>query len=190
MRSLGVVLTYILRHKPDAIGIDIDREGWVTSEELVLKCTRLNSFAELENEVATDDKGRFEFSPDKSLVRCVQGHSCPVVDLTMVRSEPPHVLFHGTQSSNIESILATGINSGQRHYVHLSDDYITAENVGARRKNLPACKSTSRVLYVDAYSLYGSGQIFYRSNNGVWLTENIHPDYIYTAIEDIKRGYH
>jgi len=53
--------------------------------------------------------------------------------------------------------------------VHLSPDAETAAQVGCRHGQLV-------VLTVDAEALARDGQPFYRSTNGVWLTEHVPPD--------------
>ena len=62
------------------------------------------------------------------------------------------------------SILVEGLKKGKRHHVHLSKDVDTARKVGARR-------GPPVILQVDAGNMYGQGFRFFRSVNGVWLTE-------------------
>jgi len=54
----------------------------------------------------------------------------------------------------------------QRHHVHLSTDLETASKVGARHGKLA-------VLRIDAKRMAQDGYIFYRSANGVWLTDEV-----------------
>lgn len=49
----------------------------------------------LEEIVRTDNKQRYSFNPDKTLIRANQGHSIPV-DVELSEVEPPELLFHGT----------------------------------------------------------------------------------------------
>ena len=50
---------------------------------------------QLERVVAENDKQRFAFSDDGARIRASQGHSIKV-DLALVASEPPEILYHGT----------------------------------------------------------------------------------------------
>jgi putative RNA 2'-phosphotransferase len=84
------------------------------------------------------------------------------------------VLYHGTASRFLKSILATGLKAGARHHVHLSADAATAVRVGARH-GFPA------VLGVDAARMRADGIVFYLSDNGVWLTVEVKPKYLTQA---------
>jgi putative RNA 2'-phosphotransferase len=119
----------------------------------------------LERVVAENDKQRFAFSADRTRIRASQGHSV---------AAPPDVLYHGTASRFLKSILATGLRAAGRHHVHLSADAETARRVGARH-GFPA------VLRVDAARMRADGIVFYRSDNKVWLTEAVLPRYLAMA---------
>jgi len=84
---------------------------------------------------------------------------------------PPR-LYHGTSANVLTSIRATGLNRGGRHHVHLSADTDTARRVGARRGGAVV------IITVDASSMARDGAAFYRSANGVWLTEAAPPAYL------------
>ncbi len=45
--------------------------------------------------MAEDEKQRYSFNEDKTLIRANQGHSIPV-DVELEEVEPPEILFHGT----------------------------------------------------------------------------------------------
>ena len=55
------LLALVLRHKPEAIGINLDEHGWAQVEELLAAFNRIESFnfLMLEQLVAQDDKQRF-----------------------------------------------------------------------------------------------------------------------------------
>lgn len=53
------------------------------------------SLQDLQQIVESDNKGRFEFSEDKSLVRALYGLSIDV-NLGLEPTTPPLVLYHGT----------------------------------------------------------------------------------------------
>jgi putative RNA 2'-phosphotransferase len=83
---------------------------------------------------------------------------------------PPDRLWHGTSSGALNSIFASGINSGQRQHVHLSTDIDTARQVGRRHVR---GNEQPVVLEVNARELHDRGQEFLLSANGVWLTKPI-----------------
>ena len=104
-------------------------------------------------------------------IRASQGHSVPV-DLGLAPAVPPDRLFHGTSETVLPAIRAEGLHRGRRHHVHLSPDVETARRVGARRTG-PVV-----ILTVDAAAMAANGYPFYRSANGVWLTDTVPPAYL------------
>ena len=87
----------ILRHKPDAIGIPLDEHGWANVDELIAGIAKTQHFTceMLEEIIAEDEKQRYSFNEDKTLIRANQGHSIPV-DVELEECEPPKYLYHGT----------------------------------------------------------------------------------------------
>jgi putative RNA 2'-phosphotransferase len=167
------LLSYVLRHRPDSIGLVLDANGWAEVGELLARLDAHGKRVDralLERVVAGNDKQRFAFSEDGSRIRASQGHSI-TVDLQLREAEPPAVLYHGTASRFLKSILASGLRAGARHHVHLSADLRTAARVGARH-GFPV------VLAVDALRMRADGIAFYQSDNGVWLTQAVQPKYL------------
>lgn len=65
-------LSFVLRHKPEAIGIVLDREGWADIDKLILcaqKAGKRLTRALLDTVVATSDKKRFSYSSDGRGIR-------------------------------------------------------------------------------------------------------------------------
>jgi putative RNA 2'-phosphotransferase len=171
--SLSKFLSFVLRHEPEAIGLTLDAEGWVAVEELLAAAARHGhsvTRGQLEEVVATNDKRRFSFSPDGRLIRANQGHSVEV-DLGLAPVEPPELLYHGTVERFLDSIREKGLLRGNRHHVHLSADRETAARVGQRR-------GRPVVLVVDSGRMHRAGHRFFRSENGVWLTEAVPADFL------------
>jgi putative RNA 2'-phosphotransferase len=166
-------LSLVLRHRPETIGIELDAEGWVDVEDLLAACARHGrtiSRDQLDDLVRTNDKQRFAFSADGSRIRANQGHSLPV-DLGLVPVEPPELLYHGTVRHFLDSIRRDGLTKGKRHHVHLSPDIQTATRVGQRR-------GRPIVLVIEAGRMFRERHKFYRSENGVWLTDAVPAAYI------------
>ncbi|MCU1647058.1 MAG: 2-phosphotransferase [Nocardia sp.] len=162
-----------LRHRPEAIGLDPDSAGWVRVDDLLrLSAARGHRFtrAHLESVVERNNKKRFEFDDTGVMIRARQGHSIPV-DLGYEPADPPAVLYHGTGERTVPVILAEGLLPMQRHAVHLSADLDTATNVGSRHGR-PA------VFTVDTAAMCRDGHVFYVTGNGVWLTDEVAPEYL------------
>ena len=167
------LLSFILRHRPDSVGLALDTQGWADVETLVAALRahgREIDRALLERVVAGNDKQRFAFSPDGRRIRASQGHSV-AVDLGLEATAPPDLLYHGTASRFLKAIMASGLHPGGRRHVHLSADPDTARRVGARH-GFPV------VLRVDARRMHADGRVFYVSDNGVWLTAAVPPRYL------------
>ena len=170
---LSKFLSLVLRHEPEKIGIILDSNGWVAVEDLLAAAARAGtpvSREELDQVVVTNDKKRFAFSPDGSRIRASQGHSVEI-DLGLAPVVPPERLYHGTATRFVDSIRAEGLRSQSRQHVHLSPDEETAVKVG-QRHGKPV------VLVVRAGAMHQDGHVFYRSENGVWLTEAVPPGYL------------
>ena len=167
LRDTSKFISLILRHKPDAIGITLDEHGWANVAELIEGISKQQHFdmAMLEEIVATDEKQRYSFNEDKTLIRANQGHSVPV-DVEFEQASPPKYLYHGTGEKYVASIEAQGLIPKSRLYVHLSADYNTAEKVGSRHGK--------PVIYrISAEKMAKDGYVFYKSVNGVWLTKEV-----------------
>ena len=100
----------MLRHKPQAVGIELDVHGWAQVEALLVAFNRVEAFnmLMLEQIVAEDDKQRFAFSEDKKRIRANQGHSVKV-DVELREAVPPELLYHGTGVKYVGSINRKGL---------------------------------------------------------------------------------
>ena len=171
--KISKYLSKHLRHTPEALGLQLQPGGWVKVDELLGACARRN-FAitreQLEEVVKQSDKQRFSFDDSRTRIRANQGHSV-AVDLQLQPQSPPNVLYHGTADHNIEGILRDGLQKRNRHHVHLSGDAETAQRVGARH-------GKPLVLEVAAAQMHVAGFVFFRSENGVWLADEVSPAYL------------
>lgn len=166
-------LSYVLRHHPELINLNLDENGWTNVDELISKSTNDSqgfTFEELNEIVETNDKKRFIFNEDKTRIRANQGHSIEI-DLALKSQQPPEFLYHGTAQSNIESILEKGIEKRNRQHVHLSQDKETATNVGMRH-------GKPIILTIKTKVMFDDGIEFYLSDNNVWLTDFVDAKYI------------
>lgn len=166
-------ISLVLRHKPEEAGIKLDNHGWADVADLIHGVDKRYpgfDMSLLEYIVDTDNKQRYSFNSDKTKIRANQGHSIPV-DLEFEEKIPPEILYHGTATKYLDSILNTGINKQTRQYVHLSDNIDTAIKVGKRHGNCV-------VLKIDTVSMIKNNYKFYQSENKVWLTDHVPVEYI------------
>lgn len=165
-------ISMILRHRPETIGIRLDEHGWARTEELIAGVSRTHplDMEILEEIVRTDEKQRYSFNEDHTLIRANQGHSVDV-DVELKSARPPVYLYHGTGEKSAESIEKDGIIPRARLYVHLSADYKTAVKVGERHGKPVVYRVLAEKMAEDCYE-------FLLSVNGVWLTKYVAPEYL------------
>lgn len=172
-KNISKFLSLVLRHSPETIALELDKNGWANVDELISKCNQFGKeldFDLLEEVLVTNDKKRFAFNEDLSKIRANQGHSIDV-ELDLNESQPTDFLYHGTVEKFIDSIKKDGLQKMSRQYVHLSKDIETATKVGSRR-------GKPIVLRINAPKMFENGCKFYLSENNVWLTDNVPVEYI------------
>ena len=164
-------LSYILRHHPETAGLTLDENGWAPVDDVLRACCEKfkGEFtrAELTSLVDSNDKKRFIIEGER--IRANQGHSV-AIDLALVPTVPPPVLYHGTKTKVLAAIEKEGLIAGSRQHVHLSEDFDTAVVVARRRAG------ASVILRVETTDMK---QPFFKSENGVWLTERVAPEFLY-----------
>lgn len=172
--KISKYISLILRHKPETIGIKLDKHGYAKVNELIAgirkKYPEFNIDI-LKHIVETDEKQRYSFKDHYKLIRANQGHSILSVDLELKPQQPPQLLFHGTSDKYLNSIINEGLIPKSRQYVHLSTDIDTAHLIGLRHGG-------KTVLFIiDTHRMYKDGYKFYLSENNVWLTDKVPKEY-------------
>jgi putative RNA 2'-phosphotransferase len=173
-QKISKFLSYVLRHKPEAIGLILDSEGWASIEALIAGAAKEGielDLITLQKIVATNDKKRFVISEEGLRIRAAQGHSTAIVSIQHVEKIPPAVLYHGTATRFLNAILEQGLLAGSRHYVHLSENSETAFSVG-QRYGKPI------VLKIKALQMQQQGFSFFQAENNVWLTKHVPKEFI------------
>jgi len=162
-------LAKLLRHKPEDLLMDVD--GYVVVSDLLRKLSINN--ADLDWIVENNDKKRFVYNIDKTLIRAAQGHSKGLdIDIKMQESSRVNVLYHGTAAINVKSIISLGLVPKSRKHVHLSSDAETARKVGLRHANDVV------VLQVNSAQMRADGIKIFISENNVYLTNHVDSKYI------------
>lgn len=176
LKKKSKFLSLVLRHSPGKIGIELDDAGWADVKTLLRKAGMNMNL--LEEVVETNNKKRFEFNDSKTKIRARQGHSVKI-DLGYEPVGPPEYLYHGTATRFLDDIKKGGLKSMNRHHVHMSPDEDTAANVGTRHGVLA-------MLRVRANDLAKTGTKFYKTDNNVWLTNEVPPEYLERKVRFIK----
>ena len=183
MRRLSKLLSLILRHRPDLVGIRLDEFGFsdVNVGELAKRISRLRGFEwvtarDIERVVTRDPRGRFEIRGGR--IRATYGHSVPVLPPGDPLENPPPVMYHGTTRRALGRILREGIRPMRRRFVHLSATPEAAAEVGRRHGRDVV------VLVVDARGLVQRGIRVWRASDLIYLTEWVPPE----LIKGFERG--
>lgn len=161
-------LSLVLRHQPETIGIELDGGGWTDVSVLIDRMNQASVSLNrdiLKHVVDTNPKKRFAFNETFDKIRANQGHSIEV-ELGYQAQQPPRILYHGTSEKSVTMILQRGLQKMDRHHVHLSADMETAIKVGQRHGKPCVFEILSGQMYQNSFE-------FYRSENGVWLTDHV-----------------
>jgi putative RNA 2'-phosphotransferase len=170
---ISKTLSYWLRHRPDDVDLKLNSNGWADVDGVLEALTKRGLPGDIDTLLAvvdTNDKQRFELSPDLALIRARQGHSL-AVDLDLAPQSPGGPLYHGTVERFLASIMSKGLRKMGRAHVHLSPDIDTARKVGARR-------GRPLILVVDAPAMQAANYVFYLTANKVWLTDHVPPNFL------------
>ena len=166
-------LSLILRHEPERVGLKLGESGWVDVNEL-LQAVNTNgvtlTLEQLQHIVATSDKKRYAFSEDGQRIHASQGHSVEV-DLQYAPQTPPEILYHGTATRFLDGIRKDGLQKMGRHDVHLSAETKVTLQVGGRH-------GKPVLLTIHAGEMHRAGHVFRCSANGVWLVDQVPPQFI------------
>ena len=181
--KLSVYLSYLLRHRPDEIGLNMDEHGWVNVRELIGKINAEGKYTldtdRLAGIVTSDKKGRYRFSEDGTRIKACQGHSIEWVVPELDWREPPQFLYHGTTAEAYEKILASGgISRMSRHAVHMQAEARKAWQSAKRWKKTPV------VLEVDARRMFEDDIAFGVTENEVWCCEAVPKEYIANVLTE------
>lgn len=172
--DISKFLSFVLRHKPEAIGLHLDGEGWAEMSDLI-SCASKDGFQldphRIKAIVDSSERKRFALSADNSRIRAVQGHSSTQVDISYEAKTPPEFLYHGTATRFLNSIKEQGLVAGSRQYVHLSANEATVVDVG-QRHGKPV------VLKVAALTMHDKGFVFHQAENSVWLIKAVPKEFL------------
>lgn len=175
LSNLSRALSHALRHDPWLYELELNAEGWVSAESLLVALRKTQTeWADLSEDdlcrmIENSSKRRHEFKDGR--VRALYGHSI-VGKLKRTPATPPGVLYHGTAPEVLPHIQMSGLLPMSRQYVHLSVDEATAVEVGRRKTKKP---TILRVLSAEAHA---KGIRFFEGNDKFWLADLVPPEFI------------
>ena len=173
-QELSKEVSYALRHAPWEYELELDENGWVQVDQLLMSLRENNQWSsvteeDLNNMIECSEKKRHEIQSGR--IRALYGHSLPQ-RIVKEEKEPPKILYHGTAKRFLASIKKDGLLPKGRQYVHLSIDVDTASKVGKRRDNEPI------ILEINAKQAWDEGIKFYQGNDKVWLADFVPSKFI------------
>lgn len=172
--ELSKEVSYALRHAPWEYELELDENGWVDVEQLLMSLREDKQWDSVTEEdlnamIKGSEKKRHEILSEK--IRALYDHSVPQ-KIVEEEKEPPRILYRGTARRFLESIKENGLLPKGRQYVHLSIDTDTALQVGKRHDNQPI------ILMINAKQAWNEGIKFYQGNDRVWLADFLPNKYI------------
>lgn len=172
LNKLSKKMSYLLRHSTEPRYVD--EYGWADVVDIIKELRKREpkfNLRALEQIVAEDEKGRYSFDNSHTRIRANQGHSIPNIHVEMSQPEPPELLYHGTATRFLDSIMSEGLKPMSRQFVHISPDYETAVKVGSRH-------GKPVVLEFRAKDFVADGNELYLSANGVWQAKFVPAEYL------------
>ena len=174
-KRLCRVICYHLRHN----GRIMRQDGFVKVSAL-LKLKQLNG-VDIETilKIARNEK-RFQVTKERDvfLIRAKYGHSIHAPKFQRKSMDPsnlPRILYHATQTANIEAIMNQGLEAGGRTHVHLTNNILYVQE---------RAHKYDAVVRIDAHEMLKNGVTIYRASNDVFLVSNyIPPQYLIDATE-------
>lgn len=170
--KLSKKMSYLLRHSTEPRYVD--EYGWADIVDIIKELRKREpkfNLSTLEQIVTEDEKGRYSFDDSHTRIRANQGHSIPNIHVEMSQPEPPELLYHGTATRFLDSIMNEGLKPMSRQFVHISPDYETAVKVGNRH-------GKTVVLEFRAKDFVADGNELYLSANGVWQAKFVPAKYL------------
>lgn len=188
---LSKQLSWLLRHGLDKSGLEIRSDGYVRLDKLVYPFIALTNvylshpkfrqytLDEIRHVVDTNDKQRFNITsletPDglKEFIRANQGHSIKAIKVEMEPITSPTdcpTVIHGTNPQAWALIAKDpkGLKRMGRNHIHFASGLIGEDGVISGMRY-----SATVLIYLDLEKALKDGIQFFRSENGVVLTEGV-----------------
>ncbi len=161
-KRLSKLMALVLRHRPDMLGLALDRRGFCSIDALVAVARSRLSFPISSDEIraltvprSSEDKVRFEIEGD--FIRAGHGHSISIEGYRPAAAAFEQPLFHATNTRKWPAIAVEGLRAIRRQKVHLSFEPAIALQV-ARRQGTDVL-----LIAVDVTAARQLGVAFYES---------------------------
>jgi putative RNA 2'-phosphotransferase len=173
--KISKAISLYLRHNPQGLKIKLDLDGWTDLDEFCNKISlkfRYEVTPSLIEELMNNSpKKRFEINLDKKIIRARYGHSVEISPSYELLTSPV-ALYHGTASTNKESILSNGLAPKTRLYVHASSDIELAILTAKRwSSEIVIFTINTKKMLLDGVKIYIAGE-------GIYLIKYVDSKYL------------
>lgn len=164
---LSKTMSYLLRHRPDAGGLEPDDDGWVSLEDIVRAAGRLmhRRVGEEDVRAVLDDSKVQRFQIEEDRIRAVREKR------KRTRASPPDILYHATNTEMLEKARSNGqqLKGSSRRPLYLSSQEPSAWRVAHTRYG-----EDPQVLYVDTTRARRHGVRFFKNRRtGLYTAERL-----------------
>jgi putative RNA 2'-phosphotransferase len=172
---LSRFLALVLRHRAPHFNLEMNDEGFVYVDDLLDVIDERQpsldwvEFEHIEALTKTEGRKRFEVRGDQ--VRATYGHSFKR-PIHYQPIEPPENLYVGLSKTRVPEVRMRGLLPLGRQYVHLSEDYNEALEVGRHQGD------DATVITVHSGEAHHAGIPFYKPTNGIYLASRIAPEFM------------
>jgi putative RNA 2'-phosphotransferase len=166
-------LNYVLLHRPESIGLNLDREGWTSIDDLMEAADQVGrklDRVQIEATLAADGRERFNISDDGTRIRANPAR-LPGAEMLAMAQTPPAHLYYPTTTRLLGAIHTSGLRNSSHHFLHLFDDVETATSLAP-----PLVERV--IITVLSGHMVERGYRFWRDENGVWLTESVPAEFL------------
>ena len=167
--ELARLLAEVLRHDPGQLDIQLDSEGWVDMDALLVGLEGYTPYLvereDVEDAVLNADYGRFEYDDEQERLRAKKGHTTDHVSYDV--KEPPDYLYRAVPAQHAEYLSRNGLKSVRRKYTQVFVDYMDAVDDGNSRGIETICMAS---IYAD--EAYNDGTLFY-FHDDAWYIEEV-----------------
>ncbi|BAB59338.1 hypothetical protein [Thermoplasma volcanium GSS1] len=178
INEVSRTLAAVLRHDPGRYGIRLDSHGYARISSLVSMFRKRKGMRWMTDDhlvylAETDPRKRYQISG--VLIRAVYGHTIDV-DLTDLPTDGiPDTLYYQSSTAEAPLVKEAGIYPSDKSWIHLSGTYRKSFVSGLYHIDDPL------VLAVNARSMIENGIDIFRSNDDIYLTKQVPPEYITIA---------
>lgn len=177
--QISKTLSYVLRHGISELNLNINEKGQVNINDLlslnIIKNLKITE-SDIIHIVNSCSKQRFnlEIINGVKYIGANQGHSKNIGkninndELMELLNKPLPLCIHGTYLKYMDSINSSGLKNMSRSHIHFAIDYPKSNNVISGARN-----NCDVFIEIDMKKAMNDGIKFYRSKNGVILSEGI-----------------